>query len=195
MEKFDLPCHKIASACNEDNELLTIAHKTEKPIILSTGMTDLDGVRVAVELLDTDNLIILHCTSVYPKGTEYGDKLLAMVNLKGIDTLASKFNVPIGFSSHWSGIMPTYAAVARGACVIENHITLERGMWGSDQASSLEPAEFSELFRSVKELDTALGDGVIRIYPEEETIAKKLRRVRRVQSPNVGREWMKISPS
>ncbi len=181
MGQFDLSCHKIASACNQDDDLLRLARDTGKTIILSTGMTDLEGVRAAVEVLGTDNLIILHCTSVYPQGTEFGNELLSMVNLRGIDTLAREFSVPVGFSSHYSGIMPVYAAVAMGANMIEVHVTLERGMFGSDQASSLEPAEFTRLFRATKELHVAMGDGQIVIYPGEDLVAKKLRRVRRKQ--------------
>jgi N-acetylneuraminate synthase len=181
MLPFNLPCHKIASACNEDDALLIAARQTDKPVILSTGMTDLDGVSAAANFLDLEKLIILHCTSVYPKGTEHGDELLSMVNLNGIETLARIFDVPIGFSSHFSGIMPVYAAVAMGACMIEVHVTLERGMYGSDQASSLEPAEFGRLFKATKELHTAKGNGRIVIYPGEEEVAKKLRRVRRKQ--------------
>jgi N-acetylneuraminate synthase len=176
-----MPCHKIASACNEDDALLAAARKTGKPVILSTGMTDLDGVRAAVEVLGTENLAILHCTSVYPKGNEHGEELLAMINLDGMKTLGTEFDVPIGYSSHFSGIMPAYAAVAMGACMIEVHITLERGMFGSDQASSLEPGEFGRLFKAVKELHVAKGDGQIVIYPGEEEVAKKLRRVRRAR--------------
>ncbi len=194
MTPFNLPCHKIASACNEDDELLAAVSKTGKPVILSTGMTDLNGVRAAVDVLGSDELVILHCTSVYPKGTEHGDELLSMVNLNGIETLARTFNVPIGFSSHLSGIMPVYAAAAMGACMIEVHITLERGMFGSDQASSLEPAEFGRLFKAVKELYVVKGNGQIVIYPGEEEVAKKLRRVRRLSRPDVGAAWMRTPP-
>lgn len=177
---FNLPCHKVASACNEDDELLLAMKKTNKPIILSTGMTDLRGIVEAVSTIgDTDNLIILHCTSVYPKGTEAGTEILKLINLRGLDTLRETFHVPIGFSSHDSGIMPTYAAVARGASMIEKHITLERGMWGSDQGSSIEPIGFSSLCRMVRELAIALGDGKISVYPGEQEVAEKLRRVRR----------------
>ncbi len=194
MIPFNLPCHKIASACNEDDELLAAVSKTGKPVILSTGMTDIYGVGAAVDVLGKENLIILHCTSVYPKGTEHGDELLSMVNLNGIEVLADTFDVPVGFSSHFSGIMPVYAAVAMGACMIEVHITLERGMYGSDQASSLEPAEFSRLFKAVKELDVAKGNGKIVIYPGEEEVAKKLRRVRRSPRSDVGVAWLRTSP-
>lgn len=182
LERFNLPCHKIASACNQDDELLRRARATGKPIILSTGMSDLAGVRETVELLGTENLIILHCTSVYPQGTEYGDEILRLINLRGQDTLLREFDVPVGFSNHNKGIMPAYAAVARGACVLEVHITLGNEMWGSDQGSSLEPMELLRLCRATRELEIALGDGQIVVYPGEEEAAKKLRRVHRVQA-------------
>jgi N-acetylneuraminate synthase len=182
MEKqFNLPCHKIASPCNEDDGLLQHAKAAGKPIILSTGMTDLKGVRDAVNVVGTDNLIILHCTSVYPNKTETGDAILGRINLRGIDTLRETFGVPVGFSSHDDGIQPTYAAAARGAVMLEKHITLNRGLFGSDQGSSVEPIEFARLCRMVKELQVVFGNGVIEIHPEEEVVAKKLRRVRRVK--------------
>lgn len=176
---FDLPAHKIASACNEDDDLLRRVRATGKSIIMSTGMTDLTGVRRAVEVVGREQLILLHCTSVYPKGTESGDEILRLVNLRGMDTLREEFDVPVGFSSHDSGIMPSYAAAARGAVVIEKHITLERSMWGSDQGSSIEPLALTSLCRMVHELHIALGDGQIVVYPDEEEVAQKLRRVRR----------------
>ncbi len=179
MEKFNPPCHKIASACNEDDELMLRARATGKPIILSTGMTDMEGVMKAVDILGAGNLVILHCTSVYPKGAESNLDILKLINLRGIDTLQEEFEVPVGFSSHDSGIQPTYAAVARGAVMVEKHITLERGMWGSDQGSSVEPSGFIHLCGMIRQLPSVLGDGKITIYPAEEEVAKKLRRVRR----------------
>ncbi len=180
MEQFNLPAHKIASACNEDDELLRLAKESGKPIILSTGMSDLVNIKKAVEIVGTEKLILLHCTSVYPQGNGISDEILKMVNLRGIKTLRETFRgVPVGFSSHDSGIQPTYAAVAQGAVMIEKHVTLERGMFGSDQSSSTEGHEFCRLCQMVRDLPLALGDGEIRIYPDEEVVAKKLRRVRR----------------
>lgn len=178
---FSLPCHKIASACNEDDLLLARLRATGKPLILSTGMTDLQGVHDAVGVLGRENLIILHCTSVYPQGvgTEYGEEMLRHINLRGMDTLIREFSVPVGFSGHDTGIQPTYAAVVLGACMIEKHITLERGMWGSDQGSSLAPEGLRRLCGMVRELPHVLGSGVIEIYPAEQTAITKLRRVRR----------------
>ena len=154
---------------------------TGKPIILSTGMTDLNGVRQAVEVIGRENLIILHCTSIYPKGTEAGEEILRLINLRGIKTLREIFGVPVGFSSHDSGVMPSYAAAARGAVILEKHVTLERGMWGSDQGGSIEPQDLTNLCRMVLELRLAMGDGQIIVYPDEEVVQKKLRRVWRSQ--------------
>lgn len=176
---FKVPCHKIASPCNEDTELLRAVQATGKPIILSTGMTHMAGVEWAVRTIGKERLVVLHCTSVYPKGTEAGEEILRSINLRGIGALRESLAVPVGFSSHDSGIMPSYAAAALGAVILEKHITLERSMWGSDQGSSLEPIPFTNLCRMVRELHIAMGDGQIVIYPGEEEVAKKLRRVRR----------------
>lgn len=183
LTRFDLPFHKIASACNEDDELLTLVRDSDKPIIMSTGMTTLKGVEEAVAVTGNKDLILLHCTSVYPQGTDVAEKVLKMINLKGMETLRTAFSpVPIGFSSHDSGIQPSYAAAVLGAVVVEKHITMERGMWGSDQSSSVEPGGFTSLCRMVKELPIAMGDGEIEIYPDEVPVANKLRRVRRSRS-------------
>ncbi len=180
LEKFDPPCHKIASACNEDDALLRRLKETGRPLILSTGMTDLDGIKAAIAALGgTENLVILHCTSVYPKGTGYGARVFESMNLRGIGTLEKEFGVPVGFSSHDAGIMPSYAAAARGACVIEVHVTANRSMYGSDQGSSLEPQELQRLCQALRELPIALGDGNILVYPAEREVENKLRRVRR----------------
>lgn len=184
---WELPCFKVASACNEDDELLAEMRKTGKPIILSTGMTDLVGVHEAVRALgSTRDLVILHCTSVYPKAIAFGQNVLRFINLKGIETLRREFEVPVGFSSHDAGIMPSYAAAARGACMIEVHVTLNRGMYGSDQGSSLEPDELERLVRAVKELPVALGDGKIEVYEAEKEAQNKLRRVRRYAGMKYG---------
>lgn len=176
LESFNPPCYKIASPSLTDDGLLRYTRDKDRPIILSTGMSDLAMIRHAVEVLGADNLVLLHCTSVYPQNMDAGNKILKMINLRGMDTLRKEFSVPVGFSSHDSGIVPTFAAVAKGACLIEKHVTLERSMWGSDQASSIEPEELKTLCRWVRELKLAEGEGVIRIFPEEMEVMKKLRR-------------------
>ncbi len=130
----------------------------------------------AVKVLGKDDLVILHCTSVYPTKVEEGDHGLGLLNLKGIHTLRERFDVPVGFSSHDTGIIPSYAAAVLGACVIEKHLTLYRAMWGSDQAASIEPQHLTDLARMLRAYEKARGDGVIKFYPEEVPVAKKLRK-------------------
>jgi len=181
MEQFNLPFHKIASPCNEDDDLLVAMRATGRPLIFSTGMSTLESIRVSIGLLGgTDNLILMNCTSVYPQGTSTPELVLPLVNLRGIGTLREAFGVPVGQSSHDTGIVPTYAAVAQGADLIEKHITIERGMYGSDQAASVEPDEFARLCQWIRDLQLANGDGKITIYPDEQAAINKLRRVRRV---------------
>lgn len=177
LEQYNPPCHKIASPCLTDDGLISYIQSKKRPIILSTGMSDMGMINHALSVIGNQNLVILHCTSVYPKITSAGLENLGMVNLKVIEEFKRLFHpVPIGFSSHLSGIMPAYAAVAKGACVVESHITLERALWGSDQASSLEPIQLTNLCRMIRELEVAEGDGVKKIYPAEIEVMKKLRR-------------------
>ncbi len=176
IDQFDPPCYKIASPSLTDDGLLRHTRSKGKPIILSTGMSDLNMIKHAVNVLGKEDLVLLHCTSVYPKGTEYGEEVLRMINLRGIETLKKEFDVPVGFSSHDNGRIPTFAAAAMGACCVEKHITLEKSMFGSDQASSMEPLEIGDLCRWIRQLEITKGDGIIQIYPEEQEAIKKLRR-------------------
>ena len=178
LEQFEVPCHKIASASLTDDDLLKHIRGKGKgrPVILSTGMSDMNMIDHAVEVLGRNDLVLLHCTSVYPKVT-ITTNTLSFVNLKVMAEFRRRFEpVPIGFSSHFSGIMPILYAVVRGACVVEFHITLDRALWGSDQASSLEPQEFTNLCRLIREFKIAEGDGIKVVYPEEIEAMKKLRR-------------------
>ncbi len=170
MRQFDPPCYKIASACITDDALLRYHRKENKPIILSTGMSDMAIIEHAVEVLGEDNLIIMHCTSTYPSTSEE-------LNLKGIETLKNRYNIPIGYSGHEVGLYTTFAAVVLGACCVERHITLDRAMWGSDQAASVEPQGMRRLVADIRNWELAKGDGQIRIYESEIPIMKKLRRV------------------
>ena len=170
MEAFAPPCYKIASASLTDDELLRHHRKTDRPIILSTGMSDLPMIEHAVDVLGENDLVILHCTSTYPSQPEE-------LNLRAIMTLRERFpSVPIGYSGHEPGLATTLAAVAVGACVIERHVTLDRAMWGSDQAASVEPQGIQRLSRDIRSGETALGDGNIKIYDSERPIIDKLRR-------------------
>lgn len=175
LEQFDPICYKIASASLTDDELLKHIRSKDRPIILSTGMSNMPMIEHAVDILGKNELVLMHCTSVYPTRIEEGDHGLSSLNLAGITTL-KQFGIPVGFSSHDTGIIPTYASVVLGACAIEKHITLYRAMWGSDQTASIEPHDLERLCRMVREFRLAKGDGIIRIYPEEIPIMKKLRR-------------------
>ncbi len=170
MEQFSPPCYKIASASLTDDDLLRHHRACERPLILSTGMSTIEEIDHAVEVLGTDDLVILHCTSTYPAKAEE-------LNLRGIAALRERYGVPIGYSGHEVGLSTTVAAAALGACVVERHITLDRAMWGSDQAASVEPQGFSRLVRDVRAVEAALGDGTKRVYDSEVPIIKKLRRV------------------
>jgi N-acetylneuraminate synthase len=171
VEQFNPPCYKIASACLTDDGLLRHHHKTGRPIILSTGMSTMEQIRHAVRVLDTEDLVILHCTSTYPSKPEE-------LNLSAIRTLVKEFpNHPIGYSGHEVGLQTTVAAVAVGACVVERHITMDRAMWGSDQSASVEPQGFHRMVRDIRAVEAAMGDGVKRVYEGERSIIAKLRRV------------------
>lgn len=170
IEEFKPPVYKIASASLTDDNLLRHHRRTGRPMILSTGMSTLAQIDHAVEILGSDNLIIMHTTSAYPAKIED-------LNLKMIPQLRDRYRVPVGYSGHEVGLATTIAAVALGACAVERHITLGRAMWGSDQAASVEPQGFMKLLRDIRVVETALGDGMKRVTDEEVTIMKKLRRV------------------
>lgn len=171
LDQFDLPAHKVASACLTDDELLRRLRATRRPIILSTGMSTMRQIRHAVEVLGSENIVLCHATSTYPAPA-------AELNLRMIHTLQAEFpNVPIGYSGHETGLQTTCAAVALGAVFLERHITLDRAMWGSDQAASIEPQGLQRLVRDVRVISEALGDGVKQVYAGERAAMKKLRRV------------------
>jgi N-acetylneuraminate synthase len=170
MEQFEPPCYKIASASLKDDNLLRHHRKTGKPIILSTGMSTSEQIAHAVEVLGTDNLVILHACSTYP--SKYSE-----LNLRVIQTLKSLYPVPVGYSGHETGLPSSVAAVALGACMVERHITTDRALWGSDQAASLEPSGLNRLMRDIRLIEESMGDGVKRVLPSELPIIQKLRRV------------------
>lgn len=170
LESFAVPCHKVASASLTDDNLLRHMRATGKPIILSTGMSTMEQVDHAVDVLGRDQLVILHATSTYP--AQYEE-----LNLRVIPVLAERFGVPVGYSGHETGIASSVAAVAMGACMVERHLTLDRAMWGSDQAASLEPNGMTRLTRDIRLVETAFGDGQKRLLDAEVPIMNKLRRV------------------
>ena len=169
MEAFDPPCHKIASACLPDDGLLKHIQKTGRATILSTGMSTMDQIRHAVSVLGKERLLITHSTSCYPCKPEE-------LNLHMIPTLSRMFECPVGYSGHEVGLQTTLAAVVLGACAVERHITLDRAMWGSDQAASVEPWGFMRLVRDIRVVERALGDGIKRVYDSEIPLMKRARR-------------------
>jgi len=169
IESFSPPFYKIASAAVTDIPLLEKHRRTNRPLVLSTGMSTIDEIRAAVDVLGEDNLVIVHATSSYPCAT-------SELNLRMIETLRREFSCPVGYSGHEVGLPPTIAAVAFGACYIERHITLDRAMWGSDQAASVEPGGFERLVKYIRVVEDALGDGIKRVYDSELPIKARLRR-------------------
>lgn len=167
---FDPPCFKIASACLTDDGLLRHHRRHKKPILLSTGMSTLEQIQHAVDVLGREDLILAHCTSTYPTKSEE-------LNLRVIPALLNRFGVPVGYSGHEVGLYTSYAARVLGACLVERHITLDRAMWGTDQAASVEPQGFRRLVGDIREFEVAQGDGIKRVYDSEIAILKKLRRV------------------
>ena len=171
LNDFEVPVHKIASACLTDDDLLRAVRAYGRTVILSTGMSTSAKIRHAVEVLGSNNVILCHATSTYPAANDE-------LNLRMIETLATEFpNVPIGYSGHERGLQTTVAAAALGASFLERHITLDRTMWGSDQAASLEPAGLSPLGRDGRVVGEALGDGVEGVCEGEYAAMRKLRRV------------------
>lgn len=168
--QFDVPCFKIASASLTDDNLLRHTRATGKPILLSTGMSTIEQIDRALTVLGKNDLILLQACSTYPA---YYEEL----NLKAIDTLVDRYNLPVGYSGHETGLPASIAAVAMGACVLERHITLDRAMWGSDQAASLEPNGITQLVRYIRIVEKSMGDGVKRVLEREQPVIQKLRRV------------------
>jgi N-acetylneuraminate synthase len=166
--KFNPPCYKIASASLTNDSLLKHTRATGKPLILSTGMSSLSDVDHAVGVLGSENLILLHAVSTYPAKYEE-------LNLRAIGTLRDRYRIPVGYSGHETGIATTVAAVAMGACCVERHITLDRAMWGSDHAASLEPTGLTRICRDIRLVETGLGTGEKKVIERELPIIARLR--------------------
>lgn len=169
LTKFGVPAIKIASASLTDDKLLRHARSKGLPLILSTGMSTLDQVNHAVNTLGKKDLVLLHTCSTYP--SEYKD-----LNLRIIGLLREIFWIPIGYSGHETGLASTVAAVALGANMVERHITLDRAMWGSDQAASLGPSGIMQLARDIRIVEEALGTDRKIVLESEMPIMAKLRR-------------------
>jgi len=172
IEQFNPPLHKAASASLTDLDLLKRMRATSKPIMLSTGMSTMKEIETAIRTIGMTNLLIAHSTSAYPCKNEE-------LNLRMINTLKARYpNVPIGYSGHEVGLATTWAAVTLGATFVERHITLDRAMWGTDQAASVEILGMHRLVRNIRDIEQALGDGIKKVYESEQGVMKKLRRVR-----------------
>lgn len=172
IEQFNPPLYKTASASLTDFSLLDKHKKLNKPVMMSTGMSTIEQIEKAIEFMDKDKIMVAHATSAYPCKNEE-------LNLKMIDTLKNKYpEIPIGYSGHEVGLAPTWAAVALGACFVERHITLDRAMWGTDQAASVEVGGMERLVANIRDIEKALGDGIKKVYESEIGQIKKLRRVK-----------------
>ena len=173
LNHYDIPFIKIPSALITDLELLKATAETNKKVIISPGMSTLEDVEKAVMTIKSVksnvDFALLHCNSSYPAP-------IKDLNLKCITTLKERFNCEVGYSGHEFGLTTTIASICLGATIIERHITLDRTMWGTDQMCSVEPQGLIKLVRGIKELNSALGDGVKVVTDTEIPIRKKLRK-------------------
>ena len=166
---FDPVCIKVASASLTDDALLKKLVASGVPLILSTGMSTMDEIDHAATVVKSSQYALAHATSTYPCQP-------SELNLRMISTLKDKFQVPIGYSGHETGLATTLAAVAMGATFIERHITLDRAMWGTDHSASVEPTGLDRLVRDIRNIELAFGDGVKRVFESELPVRAKLRR-------------------
>lgn len=173
IEQFDVPCHKVASAMLTDDNFLHKLKDIGKPVLLSTGMSTMDEIRHAVDLLGVENIVLFHCTSTYP--TAHNE-----INLRVIEELRREFDCPVGYSGHERGILPSVLSVQLGASAVERHITTDRTLWGSDQAASLEPEGLRRMVRDIREVKLVLGDGKKVVYDSEIPVRNKLRKTGKV---------------
>lgn len=171
IEQFSPVCYKLPSASLTDHELLLKVRETGRPLILSTGMSTADQIDDAVKVVGSENLLVTHATSAYPCDPHE-------LNLKMVQTLRDKYACPIGYSGHEVGLVTSVVAVAMGACLVERHFTLDRAMWGNDQAASVEPGGFRKLVKYIRVTEQAMGDGVKKVYDSELSSLNKLRRVK-----------------
>ena len=171
IDQYSVPCYKIASASLTDDGLIRHIRMRagRRPIVLATGMSTVDQIDHAVDVLGKESLVLLHACSTYPA---YYEEL----NLKAIQTMRQRYGIPVGYSGHETGLASSVAAVALGACMVERHITIDRSLWGSDQAASLEPSGITRLVRDIRLVEKSMGDGVKRVIEREVPIIQKLRR-------------------
>ena len=170
LSNFNCKYNKIASAMLVNIELLKKVAEEKKHTFISTGLSTMNDIETAVNIFREKNcpFELMHCVSTYPmKDSD--------ANLRTINTLREKFKCDVGYSGHETGLAISYAVVALGATSIERHITLDRSMYGSDQAASLASPGLKKLVPELRKIEIALGDGVKRIIDDELPIAKKLR--------------------
>lgn len=167
-----VPAHKIGSGDLTNLPFLKMVARYGKPIILSTGMGNLEEVQEAVNAILTEGnkqLVLLHCVTSYPAE-------IKKLNLRAMETMHEVFDLPVGFSDHTIGVLASVAAVALGACVIEKHFTLDKGLPGPDHQASLEPRDLAQLVASIRAIEAALGDGLKRPTTEEEQMKQIVRK-------------------
>ena len=170
LREFDCKFNKIASAMLVNQELLKMVSEEKKHTFISTGLSTLNDIEKAVNIFRDNNcpFELMHCVSTYPMKD-------ADANLRTIFTLKEKFKCDVGYSGHETGLTISYAAAALGVSSLERHITLNRAMYGSDQAASLAPPGLKKIVPEIRKIEKALGDGIKRILEDEIPIAKKLR--------------------
>jgi len=172
LQALGVPAFKVGSGELTNHRFLKYLAEKGLPLIVSTGMASMEETEAAVAAIrgaGGRGLCLLHCVSAYPAPPEES-------NLRSMDTLRRNFHVPVGWSDHTLGLHVTVAAVALGASLVEKHFTLDRSLPGPDHAASLEPQELAALVRQVREVESALGDGVKRCMPSEENTAAVARR-------------------
>jgi N-acetylneuraminate synthase len=170
LETFNVPCHKVAAASLTDAGLLKRIKATGKPVILSTGMSELTEIDKSVGILGTGNLLLMHCVSLYPAPPD-------KINLRAMRTLSERYRAPIGYSGHELDTVISAVAVGMGAAAVERHFTLAREMWGSDHKASITPNEMKQLVANIRLVEQSLGTPEVRCLPEEVPVKQKLRRV------------------
>jgi len=168
IERLNPVCHKVSSAAVTDHELISAISATGKPVIVSTGMSTIEEIDAAVDLVPDDTLLLAHCTSTYPCPVE-------QLNLRIIGTLRDRYGCVVGYSGHEVGLQTTTVAVGLGAYFVERHITIDRTMWRSDQSSSIEPHGLAKMVNAIRAIELAMGDGIKQVYDSERQAISRLR--------------------
>jgi len=171
LDKYDLPYNKIASAMATYEAFIYAVGNRRKPTFASTAMCTYDDISKMMNILEHHSgckTTLMHCVATYPADEKD-------LNLQMRKKLGYRYSCDVGYSGHETSVSPSVVAVALGAVAIERHITLDRSMWGTDQAASLEPHGFKTMVDQIRKMPEILGDGIKRILPAEQEVAKKLR--------------------